>query len=277
MNQAVKLLGEPNLHNGVSDLGVRKNVAQATVEIGLRIISEEQIADLNDDIVSALPSALKEFKSDELQMAVMSYADYVAIKHSDPFDFLQAVEKLKPEENWFSQSISSRYERIKIAIQEGPGLPRTARCYSNNVESWFQFIGSTGDERVNIKQLRRSAIDNLIKFEVPKEAEKILKLFGQLDKPDHVRKGKILHALGKFSEAAKSFEDAEAYELAIDDYRMIADWKNASRVAEKASLDLPDLQAILKLEASIKALPSNLTSRLHLKEREALGVLKNKF
>ena len=277
VNQAVKLLGEPNLHNGVSDLGVRKNVAQATVEIGLRIISEEQIADLNDDIVSALPSALKEFKSDELQMAVMSYADYVAIKHSDPFDFLQAVEKLKPEENWFSKSISSRYERIKIAIQEGPGLPRTARCYSNNVESWFQFIGSTGDERVNIKQLRRSAIDNLIKFEVPKEAEKILKLFGQLDKPDHVRKGKILHALGKFSEAAKSIEDAEAYELAIDDYRMIADWKNASRVAEKASLDLPDLQAILKLEASIKALPSNLTSRLHLKEREALGVLKNKF
>jgi len=277
VNQAVKLLGEPDLHNGVSDRGVRKNVAQATVEIGLRIISEAQIADLNEDVVSALPSALKEFESDDLQKSVMAYADYAAFESSDPFEFLLTIEKLQPEEKWFSQAVSSRYERIKTAIQEGTKLPRTARCYSNNVESWFQFIGSTGDESLNIKQLRRSAIDNLIKFEVPKEAEKILKLFEQLEKPDHKRKGKILHALAKFSEAAKSFEDAEAYELAIDDYRMIADWKNAARVAEKASLDLPDLQAILKLEASIKALPSNLSSRLHPREREALGALKNKF
>lgn len=277
VNQAVKLLGEPDLHNGVSDRGVRKNVAQATLEIGLRIISEAQIADLNEDVVSALPSALKEFESDDLQKSVMAYADYAVIESSDPFEFLLTIEKLKPEEKWFSQAISSRYERIKTAIQEGTELPRTARCYSNNLESWFQFLGSTGDESVNIKQLRRSAIDNLIKFKVPKEAEKILKLFEQLEKPDHERKGKIFHALERFLEAAKSFEDAEAYEPAIDDYRMLADWKNAARVAEKASLDLPDLQAILKLEASIKALPSNLTSRLHPREREALGALKNKF
>ena len=58
---------------------------------------------------------------------------------------------------------------------------------------------------------------------------------------------------------------------------MIADWKNASRVADKAGLNLLDLQAIIKLEASIKALPTNLSSMLHPKEREALGALKNKF
>jgi hypothetical protein len=277
VNQAVKLLGEPDLHNGVSDRGVRKNVAQATVEIGLRIISEAQITALNDDVYLALPSALKEFESDELQKAVIAYADYAIIESSDPFDFLLTIEKLKPEEKWFSQAINSRYERIKKAIQEGTELPRTARCYSNKIDSWFEFIGNTGDESENIKQLRRKAIDSLIRFELPKEAEKILNLFDQLEKSDHERKGKILHAAAKFSEAAKSFEDAEAYELAVDEYRMIADWKNASRVAEKASLDFPDLNAILKLEASIKALPSNLASRLHTREREALGALKNKF
>lgn len=277
VNQAVKLLGEPDLHNGVSDRGVRKNVAQATVEIGLRIISEEQNADLNDDVISALPSALKEFDSVELTNSVMSYAKYAVEENSDPFDFLLVIEKLKDDEKWFSQSISSRYERLKKAIQDGPELPRTARYYSSEVESWLQFIGSTGDESDNIKKLRRKAIDKLINFEIPKEAEKILNLFDQLEKPDHQRKGKILHALAKFSEAAKSFEDAEAYELAVDEYRIIADWKNASRVADKASLDLPDLQAILKLEASINALPNNLSSRLHQREREALGALKTKF
>ena len=86
-----------------------------------------------------------------------------------------------------------------------------------------------------------------------------------------------MHALKNYADAAKSFEEAEAYELAIDAYRTLADWKNASRVADKTDLDLPDLQAILKLEASIKSLPHNLTSRLHTKEREALGALKNKF
>uniref|UniRef100_UPI004048847D hypothetical protein n=1 Tax=Limnohabitans sp. TaxID=1907725 RepID=UPI004048847D len=277
VNQAVKLLGEPDLHNGVSDRGVRKNVAQATVEIGLRIISEDQIADLNDDVVSSLPSALKEFDSVELTNGVMSYAKYAVEENSDPFDFLLIIEKLKDDEKWFSQSISSRYERLKKAIQDGPELPRTARYYSNKVESWLQFVGSTGDESDSIKKLRRKAIDKLINFEIPKEAEKILNLFDQLEKPDHERKGKILHALAKFSEAAKSFEDAEAYELAVDEYRIIADWKNASRVADKASLDLPDLQAILKLEASINALPNNLSSRLHQREREALGALKTKF
>ena len=277
VNQAVKLLGEPNLHNGVSDLGVRKNAAQATVEIGLRIISEEQIADLNDDVVSALPSALKEFDSAELNKAVMSYAEYAVEENSDPFDFFITIEKLKEEEKWFSQSISSRYERLKKAIQIGPELPRTARFYSNKVESWFQFIGSTGDESENIKKLRRLAIDNLIKFEFPKDADKILNILKPLEKPDHKRKGIIMHALKNYADAAKSFEEAEAYELAIDAYRTLADWKNASRVADKTDLDLPDLQAILKLEASIKSLPHNLASRLHTKEREALGALKNKF
>jgi hypothetical protein len=277
VNQAVKLLGEPNLHNGVSDLGVRKNAAQATIEIGLRIISEEQIADLNDDVVSVLPSALKEFDSAELNKAVMSYAEYAVEENSDPFDFFTAIEKLKEEEKWFSQSISSRYERLKKAIQVGPELPRTARFYSNKVESWFQFIGSTGDESENIKKLRRLAIDNLIKFEFPKDADKILNILKPLEKPDHKRKGIIMHALKNYADAAKSFEEAEAYELAIDAYRTVADWKNASRVADKTDLDLPDLQAILKLEASIKSLPHNLTSRLHTKEREALGALKNKF
>lgn len=277
VSQAVKLLGEPDLHNGVSDRGVRKNVAQATVEIGLRIISEGQISDLNDDVVSSLPSALKEFDSVELTNGVMSYAKYAVEENSDPFDFLLIIEKLKDDEKWFSQSISSRYERLKKAIQDGPELPRTARYYSNKVESWLQFIGSTGDESDSIKKLRRNAIDKLINFEIPKEAEKILNLFDQLEKSDHERKGKILHALAKFSEAAKSFEDAEAYELAVDEYRIIADWKNASRVADKARLDLPDLQAILKLEASINALPNNLSSRLHQREREALGALKTRF
>jgi hypothetical protein len=277
VNQAVKLLGEPDLHNGVSDRGVRKNVAQATVEIGLRIISEEQIADLNDDVFSALPSALKEFDSVELKKAVMSYAEYAVKENSDPFDFFIAIEKLKEEEKWFSQSISSRYERLKKAIQDGPELQRTACFYSNKVESWLQFIGSTSDESANIKKLRRMAIDNLIRFTMPKEADKILNLIIPLEKPDHKRKGIILHALTKYSDAAKSFEAAESHELAIDAYRMLADWKNASRVADAIGLDLPDLKAILKLEASIKALPTNLASRLHPREREALGALKNKL
>jgi len=277
INQAVKLLGNANLHNGVNDQSVRKNTAQATVEIGLRIISEAQITEMNEEIISALPIALQEFKSEKLNTAVIAYAKYAAEENSDPFEFLLAIENLTDEECWFSKSISSRYERIKIAIQEGPNLPQTARCYSNNINSWLQFIGSSGDQSENIKLLRRNAIDNLIKFDSPKDAEKILNLFKILEKPDHERKGKILHAKAKYFDAAKSFEEAEVYELAIDNFRMIADWKNASRVAEKAALEMPDLQAILKLEASIKALPTNLTNRLYPKEREALGALKIKF
>jgi len=277
VNQAIKLLGDSNLHNGVTDKKIRANVAQATIEIGLRILAESQIIDISDDILLSLPVALKELGSEKLEESVMNFCNYAKEENGDPFKFLSSIENLNDEEKWFSKSISSRYERIRLAIQEGPNSSSTASWYANDVTCWFNFIGYTGDESENIKLLRRQAIDNLINLKKVNDAEKILNLFNKFDKSDFSRKGKIENLQKKYQFAAKSFEEAELYELAIHNWRMIANWGNASRVAEKGGIKNLDLDVLINLENSINAIPKGLIDRLYPKEREALGALKNKF
>jgi hypothetical protein len=277
VNQAVKLLGESDLHNGVSDKNIRLSVAKATIEIGLRIIAESKVIDITDEILESFNSALKEIGSEKLEKAVFNFSKYVEKENGDPFPFLDSVESLNDEEKWFAQSISSRFESIKKEIQEGPRLPSTAHWYSHDVSTWFFFIGHTGDESQNIKQLRRQAIDNLINWSKATEAEKILNLLTDFENPDFARKGKIQNLQKKYKAAAKSFEEAEVFESAIDNWRMIADWSNASRVAKKNNIKTPDLDVLVSLENLIKTIPNNLNDRLHPKEKEALGVLKNKL
>ena len=277
VNQAVKLLGESDLHNGVADKNIRLSVAKATIEIGLRILAESQIIDITEEILESFTSALKEIGSEKLEKAVLNFSKYVEEENGNPFRFLDSVESLNDEEKWFAQSISSRFESIKKEIQEGPRLPSTAPWYSNDVSNWFIFIGHTGDEYENIKQLRRQAIDNLINWGRATDAEKILNLLTDFEKSDFARKGKIQNLQKKYKAAAKSFEEAEVFESAIDNWRMIADWSNASRVAKKNNIKTPDLDALVSLENLIKIIPNNLVDRLHPKEKEALGALKNKL
>ena len=280
--QAMDMLGEPKLHNGVTDEGLRKKTLEVVLSIASKLLVDglpEGVSYTN--IKSSVDQAIDRLESGKYKAAFDCFSEWIRGDGIAPFDLLDAVSMLDRNDNWLRSSLSSKNQLLLTEISEGATKIPTAGRYSGNVQEWLQFCDFSGNIDIETKLLRQRSVDTLLKHGMAGLAEKVLfkieNIKDSLDVNDQIRIGKIRSIQDRPIEAARAFELGGAYSDAIKNWRAAGMWDDARRATQVGEIDDPDLDWLQKVEVTIKEMPVGLLQRLHEKEKLMVAELRKRM
>ena len=295
-DQAVKLLGDPNLPNGVSDEEIRHRARRTLLATAARLLvdgvptgiardevtkaARSEAADLDfsvsehwseppttdsrtvgdqqGSIETTVPSSMLAF--DELQ-DWSGAADRMA---AAPFGLLDATLALGNQGEWLRSALPPVAQTLRGALREHAANPDTAGHYAGDVEGWLRLTGYPGDIEVEARRLRVIAVEALIEGDT-EAADRTLK---KVVPADTRLMARVREAQGRFDEAAEAFERAEMPDDALRAWRMAGRWEQAIRLAE--GTERADLEWLSGLHRVVEERPTDLGERLTPGERERL-------
>ncbi|MDE0659920.1 MAG: hypothetical protein OXI79_09775 [Gammaproteobacteria bacterium] len=295
-DQAVKLLGDPDLPNGVSDNEIRHRARTTLLATAARLLvdgvpagiardevtkaARSEAADLDFSvsehwsepptpdpraigdqqglIETPVPSCLLAF--DELH----DWSDATDRRAAAPFGLLDATLALGNQGEWLRSALPPVAQTLRGALREHAGNPDTAGHYAGDVEGWLRLTGYTGDIAGEARRLRVLAVEALIEHD-PDAADRTLK---KVVPEDTRLVARVREAQGRFDEAAEAFERAEMPEDALRTWRMAGRWERAIRLAE--GTERADLEWLGDLQRTVEEQPTDLGERLTPGERERL-------
>lgn len=280
--QALDMLGEPALHNGVTDPHLRKETVEVTLSIASRLLGEAYPEGVTrEDVLTVASSALDQLDSKEARRAFDSFAEWIGDVDIGPFDLFDAVSELADADNWLRWALSSCAQLLMAGLEAGAQDSATAARFAGNVGRWLEVCSFSGDVGVKCKALRRQAVDVLLAERKAKEAEIVLYKIDNVDlKPDtedQIRIGKLRHIQEQWVLAAQAFELGRAYSDAIKSWRAAAKWEDAKRAAQTGGIEEADLDWLLRIDALVNATPTGLADRLQEKERTRLAELRKRM
>ncbi|MDE0422533.1 MAG: hypothetical protein OXK76_16840 [Gammaproteobacteria bacterium] len=295
-DQAVKLLGDPDLPNGVSDEEIRHRARTTLLATAARLLvdgvpggitrhevnkaarSEAAALDLSESergsggratdprtvgdeqslIETTVPSCTQAF--DELQ----AWSDAADRRAATPFGLLDATLALGNQGQWLRSALPSVAQTLRGALQEQAASPDTADQYAGDVEGWLRLTGYPGDVAAQARRLRVLAVEALIEH----DAEAANRALKKVVPEDTRLVARVREAQGRFDEAAEAFERAEMPEDALRAWRMAGRWEQAIRLAE--GTERADLEWLGGLQRMVEEQPTDLGERLTPGERERL-------
>lgn len=295
-DQAVKLLGDPDLPNGVSDKEIRHRTRTTLLATAARLLvdgvpsgttrhevtdaarSEAAALDLSDSenrsggratdpptvddqqglSETTTPSCTHAF--DELE----AWSDAPDRRAAAPFGLLNATLALGNQDQWLRSALPSVAQTLRGALQEQAGSPDTADHYAGDVEGWLRLTGYPGDIAGEARRLRVVAVEALIE-DSPGAADRTLR---KVVPEDTRLVARVREAQGRFDEAAEAFERAEMAEDALRAWRMAGRWEEAIRLAD--GTERVDLRWLGELQRMVEKQPTDLGERLTAGERERL-------
>ncbi|MDE0193394.1 MAG: hypothetical protein OXQ90_18725, partial [Gammaproteobacteria bacterium] len=295
-DQAAKLLGDPDLPNGVSDNEIRHRARTTLLATAARILVDGVPTGVTRDEVTkaaryeaaALDLSDSEQWSDrratdprtvddqqglnETALASCTYAfdeleewsDAADRKSATPFGLLDATLALGNQGQWLRSAFPSVAQTLRGALQEQAADPDTASHYAADVEGWLRLTGYPGDIAAEARRLRVLAVEALIDPD-PDAANRTLK---KVVPEDTRLVARVREAQGRFDEAAEAFERAEMPEDALRAWRMAGRWEQAIRLAE--GTERADLEWLGDLQRTVEQQPNDLGERLTPGERERL-------
>jgi len=294
--QAVKLLGDPDLPNGVSDNEIRHRARTTLLATAARLLvdgvpsgitryevtkaARAEAVDLDFSVSedwsdapatdprtvgdqqglseTTVPSCAHAF--DELE----AWSDAPDRSTIAPFGLLDATLALGNQDQWLRAALTSVAQTLRGALQEQAGSPDTAGHYAGDVEGWLRLTGYPGDIAGEARRLRVLAVEALIEHD-PEAANRTLK---KVVPEDTRLVARVREAQGRFDEAAEAFERAEMPEDALRAWRMAGRWEQAIRLAE--GTERADLEWLGDLQRIVEQQPTDLGERLTPEERERL-------
>lgn len=279
--QALDMLGEPALHNGVTDPHLRKETAEVTLSIASRLLAESYPEGVSrEDILTVASSALDRLGSKEYRCAFDSFSEWLADVDAAPFDLFDAVSEIAEADNWLRSALSSWSQRLMAEMEEGANDIGTAARFTGNVDRWLEICGFSGDVVAKCTTLRRQAVDVLLTKRMASDAAAVLYKIDNInlkaDAEDEVRIGKLKYIQEHWVEAAQAFERGGAFGDAIKSWRAAAKWEDAKRAAQTGGIEDADLDWLLRIDALVNATPTGLADRLQEKERTRLAELRKR-
>lgn len=201
--QAVRLLGEPDLPNGVSDRDVRADARTTLLATAARLLVEGEpdgaqrrevvrmamdVAGTEDASVdSAAPrrdedagggrGAAGGAVRDQTPSPVPAAYERVAFRalelwsrdrQAPPFDLLEAVRELGTVSaggcDWLREALPSAAQTLREGLSESAANPASAAVFAGaDVEAWLRLTGYAGDVTAKAHALRGKAFDALLK------------------------------------------------------------------------------------------------------------------
>ena len=298
-SQTVAEMGAPDVPNGVSDRGVRRD-ARATMMRTLALLlaagedqednvhlrgslqvgvdmdaeTEEEIPDEGSDahdwagqkIIRSIEHGVVEFLLTE------SPDDRPRLKL---LEALQALKDAAPRHRyWPDLAVARMQQTLRSGLIDGASDPSSARHYfPDDVEGWLKLTGYHGDAADKACELCETAISTLLdaaEADTNETSRNIL--LGQVENLLHASGWEPLLVARLEEERGHTAEAREAYEQAgtAADVRRIlrkqAEWEEAAALDG----DNADLEWLLKVDRLAAARPAGLGARLYEQEHRRL-------
>ena len=268
--QALRLLGDPHLPNGVADETVRADARTTLLATAARLLVDGLPAGVRrDDVHMMADEAIVVLRSPApYEQAFQELAAWSVERDAAPFALLDAAIAMGREGSWLRQALPPVAQGLRDAIERLAGEPAEAAAFAGDVEGWLDLTGYPGDAAARARALRCRAADTSIDAGEALAAERILLA---VKPPDLVRTGRLREAQGRLEDAAEIFETADMPAEALRNWRNAGKWEQAVRLA--AGAERTDLEWLVELDDLIRRRPAQQRKRLTAGERERLAEL----
>ena len=271
-HDALQLLGDPNLPNGVTDENLRSEVRMRILSLGAHMMLNLQSDEVTEAVASAVGEAIGGSKMTGLQVLFDALKEWAvdrldADRPVSGLKVLKAIEALGDDGGWIRAVASGHAQSLRQAINAAAKSPATAPVFSGNPAAWLAITGKISDSDTEANRLRTTAFDTLITAKKFRAARSIHALLPA----DNLRLARLLEGEKDHTTAAAAFELAGHPAEALRNWRAAGKWEEALRLAEapeKADLQwLTDLQRLLATE------PIALAERLTPAEKKRYATL----
>lgn len=311
--QAMRLLGEPDLPNGVSDRGVRADARSTLLATAARLLVEGVPEGVVRDEVfeTARAAVLKEesappaepvdgvreraaggWPEAEADAGRARTAELDAIRELDcwttargapPFHLLEAARRLGAAaaggDDWLGGALLPAAQALRDGLDTGAVNLATAGSFAGaDVEAWLRLTGYAGDAAARARVLRGKAFDTLLKGGGAGESgQKRRERLGMAESVLEAIAPDLVR-LGRLREVQQRPEDAvTAYERAGRPREVLRVLRNSGaweRAVGLAEGDVrADLKWLLELKALVERRPPQQNRRLRNGERDRLETL----
>lgn len=269
--QALRLLGDPNLPNGVSSKAVRHEVHITVLATAARLLVDGIPPGVaRADVFAAVNESLKELDSSPTSRAFKELETWLSKRTNPSSGLLDAVHALDKNGDWLRAALVSVAQELRHSLDTEATIAVTAKNFSKDVESWLSITGYIGDIKSEGRLLRCKAVDTLIEARDLQSADQVL---ARIHPDDHQRIGRLREMQGNFQEAAAAFEQAGASNDALRNWRMGGRWENSIHLADGD--EKKDLEWLVEITKLMEQRPSKHVERLTLAEQKRLKELLN--
>ena len=297
-DQAVKLLGDPDLPNGVSDNEIRHRARTTLLATAARLLVDgvpEDVrvydvteaasfaaADLDSPVAgdqrrgeradlrpdrgashtgdTTIPPSINQQAFEELE----AWSESANKGATAPFGLLDATLALGDQGDWLRSALLLVAQTLRRAVQDQASAPDEARHYDGNVEGWLSLTAYPGDIPREARRLRMTAVEALM----AEDAESADRVLTKIVPEETSLMARVREAQGRFEEAAQAFERAEMPTDALRVWRLAGQWEQAVRLANGTERD--DLEWLGDVQRAVDRRPTGLDERLTPGERERL-------
>lgn len=271
--QAMRMLGDPALPNGVADLMTRTKTLEAVLTAAARLVVENHLS--ASETAPIVETVLTELRRHAEFEAFQRLLEWSADRDAAPFDLFKICLTHDTTYAWMRPALSAVVFQLESAIERSAADSSLAVNFADDVEGWLRLTGFSGDAQRHALYLRELAVDTLTDDHSLSAAEKVL---AKIEPRDWLRTAYLREVQGRHAEAAEAFEMNGNVEDALYNWRKAARWHDALRCAIVCNdAELADLEWLVLLDSLIGSRPLDQNSRLRAQERTALKRLIEKI
>ncbi len=219
--QAIDLLGDPDLPNGVQDEATRREAQDTALEIAARFLVERLPDAVSREEVKQTIGKILPTPEDPRAQAFDKLQAWSADKDQPPFALLDAALAL-PQEAPLIEALRLATQRFLQLMENYATHASEAHHFAGDVTGWLDRIGFTGHATSKTWSLRCQAMDALLRDGKAKTADEVLHKV----EPSYWR------------QTAQFCEDKGHWRKAVDLFERVEADKEALRVKKKIAQDL---------------------------------------
>jgi hypothetical protein len=182
-HDALQLLGDPDLPNGVVDKSLRLEVRMRILALGAHMMLSHQSNKVTENVESVVEHALSKPIDTGLQAlfdGLKGWArgknDYDSERCANGLKILMAIDSLGEKSAWIRSVASEHAQSLRNAINAAAKYPATAVAFTDNVGEWLAITGEISDGISEVSRLRAIAFDALISAKKFQDARSIYTL-----------------------------------------------------------------------------------------------------
>lgn len=266
--QAVRMLGDATLPNGVKAPEVRLEAHETLFTLGARLLVDGPPHGLDRSQISRIVNEiLPTMALPKLQNAFTELHKFTSIATALPIDLLIATHELGETADWFRRALAGAAQRLRHGLDTAASNPANAASFTGNVEAWVSLTGYLGEAPQEARRLRCLAVETLLKANNLSAAETV---HTRIAPPEPALTGRLREAQGRHIEAAEAYQKADKPDDARRNWRLAGRWEKAIALADATSDEGADLTWLQAFERLLKQRPAGHAERLTAAEKKRL-------
>lgn len=272
--QAVRLLGDPALPNGVASPDLRRAAQETRLAIGARLLIDGLPDGVSrDEVELGMHRSLVALGSEPFDWAYGALQAWSDDPQASPVDMLDSLVSMhRVGGRWLIDAMVPVHQRLRQQLEALVERPAEAGVMVADVEAWLRVIGHQGDVPAKARALRHTAVETLLVSDELEAADEVAACVEPLGRALQAR---LHEAHGRYIDAGELYERLDAPADAYRCYRAAAHWERAleTGVAPDGAEAAADLVWLFEVEDLLRARPADLTDRLNDTERRRLASL----